>query len=306
VPPARTPQPLPQNVCAVFVTFHPDEDFRERVLRVKPQVGRVIVVDNGSGPQARRMLDDLARENHVELIALGDNFGLGTALNRGLSRAIEHGFSWGLTFDQDSLAREDLVDELVKVYEAHPERERIGVIGANYEEETTGTTGTPKRVPLSKPWLVVGEVITSGCLQSLAVFRAIGGYSEDLFIYFVDNEFCRRVRTNGNLVLLSTTPLIRHRTGNYAKHRIFGRQYVTAHYAPWRHYYIVRNGVLVARRHGLEDPGWALHWVRSVVRRSAISLFFEKDKVSKLLFMLRGAYDGLRGRAGKRPEIQRS
>jgi rhamnosyltransferase len=297
--PVKSPSPTRESICAVVVTYHPDASFEERLVRIEPQVGRVVIVDNASGEDARARLRALVTPGRIELIELSENLGIATALNRGLERALDAGFAWGLTFDQDSLAAEDLVERLIAVFEDYPRRDEIAVLGANYEEETTGTTGTPKRVATNESWIEVGEVITSGCLQSLRVFCEVGGYREDLFIYFVDNEYCRRVRFAGYRVVLARTPLIQHRTGSTAKHRLFHREYVTAHYAPWRHYYIVRNGLLVARQHWRADPGWAAHWVRSVARRSAISLLFEDDKLDKLRFMLRGASDAIRNRSGK-------
>jgi rhamnosyltransferase len=204
-----------------------------------------------------------------------------------------------VTFDQDCRAYDDLVQRLVAIRAEHPLRDRVAIVGANFEEEATQASGYLRRAIGGATWLDVEDVITSGCLQSLRLFRELGGYREDFFIYFVDSEYCWRARAAGYRVIQSREPLFLHRTGTTTKHQIFNRQYTTAHYAPWRHYYIVRNGFLLARAEWKTDRAWAIKWARSVARRSAIALFFEEDKVEKLRYMLRGTVDAVRGRAGK-------
>ncbi len=36
------------QVCAVVVTYHPDDDFPARLSRIVPQVAATFIVDNGS------------------------------------------------------------------------------------------------------------------------------------------------------------------------------------------------------------------------------------------------------------------
>ena len=72
------------DVCAVVVTYHPDPGFPDRLDRVRPQVGRVVVVDNGSSPPAREMLRNAAGPD-VELILNDANLGVATALNQGVA-----------------------------------------------------------------------------------------------------------------------------------------------------------------------------------------------------------------------------
>jgi rhamnosyltransferase len=296
---SEVPLRAPDRICAVIVTYHPDDGFALRLEKIVPQVACVFIVDNASSEAARARLEGLAVAGRVEIIALPENLGIGAALNRGLGRAADEGFEWAVTFDQDCRAHGNLVERLVAVRTEHPMRDRVAIVGANFEEETTGTTGEPKRATGGATWLDVDDVITSGCLQSLRTFRELGGYREDFFIYFVDTEYCWRASLAGYRVIQTREPLFLHRTGSYTRHRFFRRQYMTAHYAPWRHYYIVRNGFLLAGEEWKTDRAWAIRWARAVARRSAIALLFESDKVEKLRFMLRGAADAVRGRTGK-------
>jgi rhamnosyltransferase len=295
----RIPEPKPDSTCAVIVTYHPDAGFEERLRRIAPQVAHVVVVDNASSPAIRARLEASLGESRLELIGLPENLGIAAALNRGLTRASELGYQWAITFDQDSVADDDLLLRLLEIRAEYPRRDEVAILSANYLEVTTGTTGTPRWPPAQGPWIEVDEVITSGCLLSLAVFGEIGPYREDLFIYFVDNEYCKRARLAGYRVLLASEPLLLHQTGNSVKHQVLGRDIVTPNYAGWRHYYIVRNGIIIAKEYLARDPRWALRRFHSVVRRSAAVLVFEAGRTEKLSYMLKGARDAVLGKTGK-------
>jgi rhamnosyltransferase len=293
------PKPTTRETCAVIVSYHPDEGFAERVARIAPQVGRVIVVDNASPESILARLRALETEKRIELIALPENVGIAGALNRGLERAVESGFTWALTLDDDSTVFENLVEGLIAVFDEYPHRDTLAILGANYEEEATGETGTQPRRKVVGSALEVDQVITSGCLQSLAVYRDIGPYREDLFMYFVDNEYCGRARVAGYRVVLSLTPLMRHRTGNQARHHLGPFTVTTANYAAWRYYYVVRNGIAVSRDYLTSDPKGSARRLYNIAKRSAAALVFEEDRPRKLTCMLRGAKDGVLGKMGK-------
>jgi rhamnosyltransferase len=301
--PVSIPSPTPDGICAIVVTYEPDAGFEERISALERQVKRIVVVDNASSQSVRRRLDTLQGARHIDLVCSRENAGIGAALNRGLEHASAIGFPWALTFDQDSIANDDLVSSLVEIHAAHPDHGRLAILGANYEEEATGATGTQKRRREGSSYLEVDQVITSGCLQSVDLFRAIGPYREDLFMYYVDNEYCARARLAGYRVVLSKRPLIRHRTGNQAVHQLGFMHVATANYAPWRYYYIVRNGLALSREYFFDDPVPSLRRTYNVVKRSALALAFESDRAEKLRFIARGVKDGIAGKTGKQPGI---
>jgi rhamnosyltransferase len=94
--------PTPENICAVFIAYFPDAQFSQRLEKVRRQVAKVLVVDNtpdGSGLGASlRSQDGL----DIEVIENRANLGVGAALNQGFARAIQHGYHWVVTFDQDA------------------------------------------------------------------------------------------------------------------------------------------------------------------------------------------------------------
>lgn len=168
------------DVCAVVVTYHPDPGFPDRLDRVRPQVGRVVVMDNGSSPQAREMLRNAAGPD-VGLIFNDANLGVATALNQGIGRARDRSFRWALTLDQDSVVEPFLVEALLESYAAFPARETVAVVGSNYFDEKRGKT-LVRDSPALPPCLEQTTVITSGSLISVVAYGKVGPFREDFFI----------------------------------------------------------------------------------------------------------------------------
>jgi len=114
------------------VTHHPDDAFSARLNRISRQVGRVIVVDNGSTDSELRMLGDLVADPSVELLINGENLGVAQALNVGIQRAVTHGYSYALLLDQDTQVDDDMVATLLATYGSFRDKERLAVIGSHY------------------------------------------------------------------------------------------------------------------------------------------------------------------------------
>ena len=75
------PLPTPDSVASVVVTFHPDQRLGECIAGLVPQVGAIIVVDNGSRPGELGLDRPRSIRPQVDVIANSENGGVGDALN---------------------------------------------------------------------------------------------------------------------------------------------------------------------------------------------------------------------------------
>ncbi len=291
------PPPNADNVCALVITHEPDRQLSARLAKVLAQMGRAIIVDDGSVREAAT-LDALGADGRVEILRLGENRGIAAALNRGFERARERGFEWVVTLDQDALVYDDLLTTLLGVYADCPFRDALAVIGANFDESSTGRTGAIG-IRAAAPWVEVGEVITSGSLQSVRAFAHVGPFRDDFFMYFVDNEYCRRVARSGYRVVIATKPVMLHHTGRAKRWRLPFGEVVVFNYAPWRHYYIVRNGIVMVRENFRHDLGWSARAVRNLAKRTLYAVALEDDKLEKMKLVARAVRDGISGKTGK-------
>ena len=294
--------------CAVVVSYHPGPEVGETLRLVVEQCGLALVVDNGSSAED---LARLASVLGVQVMPLGRNFGIATALNRGVSRAAELGFSHAILFDQDSRPERGFAAALVATAVAHP---RAAVVVPRIVE--LGAAPRLYRWARRHPSLPFGfqrvacegvdlpdvtMAITSGSLVEIAAWRALGGADETLFIDYVDTDHCLRVARSGRTIAVSAGAILLHRLGDRREQRFVGFTLRPTNHAPVRHYFMARNRVHLWRRHAVARPDWAAFDLSYLVYNTVRVLLSEEARWLKLKALTLGTWDGLIGRRGPCP-----
>jgi rhamnosyltransferase len=290
--------PREHTICAIYVTYHPDGKFPERLARIVPQVDHIIIVDNHSNGEAVRMLRTLCTEVNGELIENEENRGVATALNQGIRRAIELGYPWALTFDQDSWPDRDLVKTLSEIYANHPERSKVKILGSNYRSPITGKSVLNFKNITSSLFVESTVVITSGALMCMRAYEEVGPFRDDFFIDLVDHEYCLRIRSYGYKVLISRKALITHPLGNESFHKFLWGQ-ICYNHSPLRKYYITRNCLMTCRLYGYKEPYWVARRLGGMFKEALLTILFEREKWEKLRAMLLGVRHAASGHMGR-------
>ena len=280
-------EPEINNICAIVVTYNPDEQLPERIEHIVRQVKKVVIVDNNSSSECRKMLKKISTDLDIHLIFNNDNLGVATALNYGFDYAINSNksFEWCLTMDQDTIIYPEMVQALITAYKDCYFREEVGIIGSNYEEFTTGKV-LFKNKKNNISWAEVEHLPTSGCLISISMYNYIGNFRDDLFIDYIDTEYCMRTKEMGYKVIISPHINMKHPLGYYKYSNlskyILGRDMIT-NYPPIRHYYWTRNGIILIRENFWKSMKWSLYELYYIlIRRIFIVLIFEDKKIQKL------------------------
>ena len=73
--------------------------------------------------------------------------------------------------------------------------------------------------------------------------------------------------------------------------------------AVWRYYYLFRNRILLARQYGRRFPLWTLKGFLADFRHLAIVTLLAPGRGARLLNVVHGIGDGVRGRSGRRPSL---
>jgi rhamnosyltransferase len=285
------------DVCAIVVTFYPDAEFPARLRRISPQVGAVVIVDNGPGDTALAMLDELALHSFVSLVRNGQNLGVARALNIGVERAASLGFTWTLLLDQDTVVAADMVETLSSIYSSFPDGERLAIIGSGFTDRSLEVSRGPVDDRWEEPW----SVITSGSLLPLPAYTEIGPFREEFFVDYVDVDYCLRARRKDYRVIKSRKTLMSHAIGSPSLHQFLWIKKWTKNHSPDRRYYIARNDTVLLREHGNYACGlWAIKSLFRCVRASRRVFFYEDAKADKILAIAQGWRDGVRGILGPR------
>ena len=274
------------RVAAVFVTFHPDEDFAGRLAATLEQVDHVYVVDNT--PDGARL-----PSGPFEVICNRRNLGIATALNQGAQRSGSDGYRYVLMMDQDSAPRPGMVADLRAALRRWP---------------TPAAIASPRHLepdlPQSDiPTAAQGEArsmlatMTAGSLLDLRAYAVLGPFRDDLFIDQVDHEYCLRAHRGGYDVIQVEGALVEHKLGERSVHEVAGLSVATSNHSPLRRYYITRNRLTVAR----DNPDFPAYRrvARAQTRRELCdALLFEDQRLAKLRMAARGLWHYWRRRTG--------
>jgi len=298
-----------REVCAVVVTFHPDLAVLECALEaLAPQVSRVVVVDNGSTAAGVAAIDRLPGAGRRTVLALGDNFGVAAAHNRGIDWARRQGFGYVLLLDQDSEPAPGMVQSLLEAHVEASRRRRVSAVGPRYVDRERGFSSYFVRFGLltfrrifcdgSERLIETDFLISSGALISIDALDAIGGMDEALFIDHVDTEWFLRARSLGFASFGVCAAEMRHSLGNDTiRLPLLGNRNIPVH-SPLRHYYVFRNSVLLMKR-PYPPAAWRANNLFRLSASFLVFMLFAPRRLARLAMIAKGIGHGLRNRSGR-------
>lgn len=274
----------------------------ENLRSVSPQVQGVWVFDNGSSnvAQVRGVVNEIENAHLVESV---DNLGIAAALNRLATIAMERGYSWMVTLDQDSVCAPDMVltlrkyaDEKTPVVTPYiVDRNKVSVDG--YRELELPPVQYFRHAA-SK------GAITSGALTYLPILDEVGCFDELFFIDCVDYDLNMRIMRAGYRIARVNGTYLLHELGKadrtwlWTPRRALDGQwcwepFYSFGHSPIRCYYKARNRVLYSKRHW-RSIGFANEGVVQIPQQILLTLLFEERRLVKLRAFLRGIVDGIR------------
>ncbi|MEW6727922.1 MAG: glycosyltransferase family 2 protein [Pseudomonadota bacterium] len=302
--------PHQDNICvaAVIIAFQPDKAVLGQLMAsILPQVQRLIIINNGNPED----IEPPHAPDKTQVISFGLNLGIGEAIACAVTEAKVKGCNFLLTLDQDSIPAPDMVEKLIKGYQRLSLQGRpVGGVGPQHIDRRSGYP-SPFTAPIDKrSWLrnkikpepnqcvAVDHLITSGLLAPMSTYDAVGLPRADLFVDYVDIEWCLRARYHGfNLYGVGGAFLYHSIGDSYIQFR--GRQLPV--HSPLRNYYLLRNGVYLQRLSYIPLI-WRLSDAWQLVKKFVFFLIFLDQRRTRLQMMLAGIRDGLQRRLGRYDE----
>lgn len=286
------------EVVAVVVTYKPDIRRLQQLLKaVEPQVQCCVIVDNGSPTDTVLVMQQILTASQ-HLIASPENHGIAVAQNMGLAHARECGAEYVFLLDQDSVPSSGTVARLL----SHIKRlasagVTAGAIGPRLADERWDSAKRLAPRGQAREFenlLEVDHIIASGSIIPMPVVDRIGGMKAELFIDYVDIEWCLRASRHGYPCFIATDVVMDHQLG--APMKVLGR--VISTHSPMRHYYMVRNTLWMIRQPWL-PARWRFGKVPKIALHLLINAVFARPHLAHWRMMGRGLAHGLSGRMGK-------
>ena len=285
-------------VCAVIVTYNIGTSIRECVDSVRDQVDEIIFVDNASDSVTQVELERLSHEPSTTVIFNSQNNGIATAINQGVKIGLSMGYDWFLTLDHDSQGTAGMVNRLLQTWNTlEAQGFNVGIVAANPFDRNSQKYYNNYRPEHRSAAIEVPTVLSSGSLINKKAFQVAGFFNEQLFLYYVDDDFCLRLRHKGLRVYLCPSAVLLHREGNKAWRRFLGKNVLYDNYGCEARYYIARNAVYILRelwKCGERRCFWQV--ASRLVTDTAKVLLFDEKPFQKFPFILKGIRDGVLGK----------
>ena len=274
------------KVIAGIVTFNPNiERLKENVNAISPQVEKIIVVDNGS--ENIKLINQL-KSDKIIIFANKRNLGIAEALNQVMEYAYQNAYNWVITLDQDSITPDNFINDSSTQFDTPNVAQIVPII---YDENVKVYYDLGTKVD-NAHFQEVNKSITSASITNVTIWKKIGKFDSDLFIDYVDYDYCMKIKLHGYKILRNNKKVLFHELGSSEMRRFLFFKIRVSNHSSFRKYYIARNIVIFIKKYKYNSrPFTELLRLLKVV---LLTIFFEKGKLIKLKSIFKGILDGMK------------
>jgi rhamnosyltransferase len=141
--------------------------------------------------------------------------------------------------------------------------------------------------------------ITSGNIVKTEIFEKVGLFDENLFIDYVNHEFCLRIRKHGYKIFSIQSVYLLHRLGDQKHGNFLGKNVTYTNHSSIRRYYITRNRIYVWTKYLSVEPKWVIKDFIGSIKEVIKIILYETDKVLKIKMIVKGILDAITHNYGK-------
>ncbi|MCK6687254.1 glycosyltransferase family 2 protein [Enterobacter asburiae] len=293
------------EIAALIVTFNPDVQILARLIeRLKSSKLKlkIFLIDNASD-NAQTLMSTYLPDH--DFIFLEENIGLAGAQNILLQKIMNSDSDAVLFFDQDSEPTDDFITSLAQgLINLKSKGNKVGAVGPVFYDPRTGTK-TPFSLiqgcrirsihPESNDPLKVSFLINSGMLVPVQTLKDVGLMRDELFIDYIDIEWCLRAAKDGYSFYAVPNAQMSHTIGD-ARKVFLGRE-VSIH-SPLRRYYLARNSIYMMRL-SYVPVGYKLREAFFSTIRTLMFVACVDKKLTYIKYIFRGWKDGIQRKYGK-------
>lgn len=278
-------------LAAIVTTFKPDSRFFQRFEPALALCASVIVVDNTPG---RHDFGERPRGAAVQIFQDGQNKGLGPALNIGIAAAKRAGADSVILFDQDSTPSADFLRRMASLLDSAAGNVCFGPRHLD-DALVTAQERDVNAAPSFEPLLdAVSCLPTSGMIFRIGGLEPDQLFSEELFLDFVDFDWCWRLRERGWQFYRASNVVMPHRLGLGQRRFLHLTYHVPA---PYRHYFQFRDTLRLTLRPHV--PLYSKLRLAGILPLKVLAYPFLMDRGwERLRWMARGTIDALRSVGG--------
>jgi GT2 family glycosyltransferase len=276
-------------VTAIVVTFDSAHALPECLGALQADGVPVLVVDNASADETVTV----AEGRGAKVIHKARNEGYGRANNIG-ARAADSEFL--LIVNPDCIVDRGAVPALIDAARRYPD---AAFFAPRIVEPSGRVFFQPRSLlspylpnPKGKLALPEGEAcapfFSGACfLIRRDLFLRLGGFDENIFLFYEDDDLCRRVADSGSALIYVPQAVVRHGRGQSSEPKP-GRVFTSRWHQAWSRAY-------VSRKYGLSNPAPGMFAVNALKAIGA-SLTFRRKLIERYGGSAAGAWAFMTGR----------
>ena len=272
------------KLCGVLVAFNPDRSVIHNIETYLDGLDKLYIIDN-----SLTSYQELFQHKKIKYIANSKNTGIAHALNQGVDCALEDGFQYILTMDQDSYFEESYFSKYKEQFLKNI-NEKIGIytpLHYTKSEKINHFIQTDSLV-----------VMTSGNILNMKIHQELGGFKEWLFIDGVDQEYCLNLRKHGYEIQVFENIFLHHSLGNIRSRKLLGHTFMVTNHSYIRRYFITRNRLYINQLYHKIFTDFCKKELENTKKETIKIILFEKDKLKKIHWIRQGKKDFLKNIKG--------
>lgn len=287
------------KVYAVVVTFYPNLEILSQCIKsLINQCEKIYLVDNTPGGFYK--LEIFKNFNNIEIIYLKDNYGIAYAQNVGIKKALEENADYILLSDQDTIYPVDFVEKMLECFR----EEKVAACGPLFVDLNSGdysffvikTRLGFKRIYPKHGKHEVFQLIASGTIINAKYLKDTGLMMEDLFIDWVDMEWCWRAVKKGYKIIGNADVTIKHYHGEKSK-KLLHKNITLKN--PIRIYYTIRNAIYLSLHSKVLSPFKRVLLLYKTLRNIFLYSILSENRIETLKYAFKGLYHGITKKLGK-------
>lgn len=281
------------KVGAVIVIYNPNTEFLDSCIRsIDSQVDELCIVDNTEGESTSL---SITQYSNIKYFQLRHNIGIAAAQNVGIKYFESINYDFVLFSDQDSVSTSTLVRNLLDAYFCISKKYVIAAIGPMPINRKTGTQYIYSQYIVKKEkeatfnYYIMQSIISSYSLIPIKNFDSVGLMNENLFIDFVDDEWCWRANyCKGMKCILLPNISISHELG--MSKSFCGLQISVS--STFRIYYQIRNLIWLCRKKYVPS-NWKKKNIIKLIPKMIYYSLIPSNRITYIKRMSLGMRDGL-------------
>lgn len=282
------------NIAAVVTIYYPDEHVLHNMRSYTSKFSKTYLFDNTENVSFVK--DNLSNDPSIAYFHDGNNNGIAKALNKAALMAIEEGYDWLLMMDQDSKFDAEGIGEYIKCVQEYGHFDEVAMFGVNDDENATNIAAH------TEP-LITDQLITSGTLLNLSLFRQIGPFDENLFIDAVDHDYAIRVLQKGFKMIQFRHIHLLHTIGKMEERASIKTFFLVKKlkqiHSPIRCYYMYRNALYLQHKYKNSEVAFIRALGKTVKATLWRNLFYGGNVAERIRYILLAGKDFRNNRMGK-------